>query len=104
MVTEIQVAGFVEGHQVNMCVRHINANHCNAHLNAGAYFLESLGNSTAETMQLNEEFIIEVEYIIHLLFRNAKHMTFDYRIHIKESQTIIGFIDLVAGNLARHYT
>lgn len=89
---------------MNMRVRHINANHCNANLNAGAYFLESLGNSTAETMQLDEEFIIEVEYIIHLLLRNAEHMTLDDGIHIKESQTIIGFIDLVAGNLARHYT
>lgn len=100
MMAEIEVAGIVERHEVDVSMRHINAHDGDTDLDAWANLLEARGNTTAEAMKVDKKVIVEVENIVDLLLGDAKDMTPDYRIDIEKSEEIFGLGDFVAGNLA----
>lgn len=71
VMAEIQVAGVVERHQVDMRVWHIDADHSNTDFDAGAYLLEAFSHLATEAVQLDEEVVVEVEDIVDFLLGNA---------------------------------
>ena len=102
MVSEIEVAWFVERHEMDVHMWHIDAHHSLAHLDTRADLFEALGHSFGEKMQFSEKFVIKVKDVVNLLFGDAEDMTANHRIDIEESETMFGFGDLVAGNFACH--
>ena len=75
MVGEVEVAGFVEGHEVDVDMRHIDTHHSLADLDAGTDFLKSLGDALGKEMELGKEVVVEVEDIIHFLLGYAGLMS-----------------------------
>jgi hypothetical protein len=100
MMAEIEIAGVVERHQVDVGVRDIDSYDGNTDLNAGTNLFEATRDSAAEAVQFNEEVVVEVENIIDLLFGDAEHVAAHYGIDIEKCQTVVGFGHLVAGYLA----
>ena len=104
MMAKIEVAGLVEGDEVDMHMRHIDAHHGLTYLDAGAHFLQPLGNALGEEMELAEEVVVEVEDVVHLLLGDAEDMAFDYGVDVEEGQAVVGFGYFVAGYLAGYDT
>ena len=99
---EVEVAGVVERHEVDVGVRHIDAHNCLANLDAGTHFFQSASHAATEQMQLGEELFIEVEDVVDLLFGDAKDMPTDNGVDVEEGETMLGLGHTVAGNLACH--
>ena len=104
MVSKIEVTRVIQWHKMDMCVRNINSNNSDTNLDAGAYLLESLGNTTAETVEVDKELIIKIKDVVYLLLRDAKDVTLDNGIDIEKSEEIVGLGNLIARNLASNYT
>ena len=103
MVREIEITRVVEGHKMDVSMRHIDTNNGDTNLDAGANLLESLGNTTAEKVEIDKEIIIKVKDVVYFFFRNAEDMTLDNRIYIEESKEIVGLSNSVARYLASNY-
>lgn len=99
MVCEVEVARLVEGHEMDVGVRHIDAHHGLANLDAGTNLLEPLGDALGEEMKLAEELIVEVEDVVYLLLGDAEDMAADHRVDVEEGQAAVGLEHFVAGNL-----
>ena len=104
MVREIEITRVVEGHKMDVGMRHIDTNNGDTNLDAWANLLESLGNTTAETVEVDKELIIKIKDVVYLLLRNAKDVTLDNGIDIEKSEEIVGLGNLIARNLASNYT
>lgn len=102
VVAEIEIAGIVERHKVDVRVRNIDTDNGHTDFDAGADLLEAFGNLAAEAVQLNKEVVIKVEDVVYLFLWDAKHVSADYRVYIEECQAMVGFGHFVAGNLACH--
>ena len=100
MMAEIKVAGIIERHKVYVCMRHVNAHYGNTYLDAWTDLLQTLCDTTAETMQRNKQLVVKVKDIVNFFLGDAQHVSFDNRVDIKESETLVGLCHLVAGNLA----
>lgn len=100
MVAEIEVAGVVERHEVDVGVGDVDADDGDAHLDAGAYLFKALGHATAEAVEGDEEVVVEVEDVVDLFFGYAEDMALDDRVDIEESETFVGLGDFVAGDFA----
>jgi hypothetical protein len=96
VMAEIEVARSVEGHQVDVRVRHVDADDGDANLDAGAHLFEALGNGAAETVQLDKQVVIEVENVVDFLLGNAQHVAADDGVDIEECQTVVGFGHFIA--------
>ena len=90
VMAEIEVARSVEGHQVDVRVRHVDADDGDANLDAGAHLLEALGDGAAEAVQLDKQVVIEVENVVDFLLGNAQHVAADDGVDIEKSQTVVG--------------
>ena len=104
MMSKIEVARFVERHKMNMSVRNINTNYGLTDLDARTHFLQPASNFTGKKMEINKEIVVKVEDIVHLLFGDTEHMTFHYRVHIKEREEILRFGNFIARYLTRYNT
>ena len=104
MVGEIEVAGFVERHQMDMCMRHVDTDDRDTDFDTGAGFLEAFGHLAAELMQIDKEVVVEVEDIIHLFLGDAEHVARDNGVDVEEGETVVGLCDLVAGDFTCHYS
>lgn len=82
MVREIEVAGGVERHQMDVYMRHIDTDNRHTHLTAGTYLLDSLSHTLAKQMQTGKEIVIQIEDIINLALGDAENMALDHRIDI----------------------
>ena len=58
MVTEVEVAGLVERHEVDVHMGHVDTNHGLAHLDAGTHLFEALGHLLGKEVQLGEELVV----------------------------------------------
>jgi len=103
VVAEIEIAGIVERHKVDVRVRNIDTDNGHTDFDAGADLLEAFGNLAAEAVQLDEEVVVEVEDVVDLFLWYAEHVALDDGVDIEEGQAVVGFGDFVAGNLACHY-
>ena len=75
MMAKIEVAGFVEGHQMDVRMRHIDAYNGNADLDARTDLFKTPCDMTAEKVQVDKKLVIEVENVVDFLFGDAKDMT-----------------------------
>ena len=103
MVSEIEVAWFVERHEMDVHMGHIDAHHSLADLDAGTDFLEPFGNALGEEVQFGKGGVVEVKDVVDLFLGDAEHMAADDGVDVEESQAVLGFKDLVAGNLTCDY-
>ncbi len=103
MMSKIEVARIVEGHKMNMHMRHINTDNSLANFNTGANLLKSLSNTLGKKMQFGEQFVIEVEDIVNFFLRNAENMSLDNGIDVQESKAMLSFGHFIAGNLSCDY-
>lgn len=97
-MAEVEVAGLVKGHEVNVDVGDIDAHHGFTNLDAGADFFQAFGHSFSEEMELAEEPVVEVEDVVHFLLWNAENMSTDNRVNVEESKAVFGFGDFIAGD------
>lgn len=104
MMGEIEVARRVDWHQVNMRMRHIDTHHSDAYLDARTDFLQTPCHTAAEQVKIDEQLVVEIENIIHLLLGDTEHMPLHNGIDVEKSQEIIRLGNLVAGYLTRHDT
>ena len=102
MVPEVEVAGAVERHEVDVDVGHIDAHHGLADFDAGAHLLEAASHPLGKEVQLGEEGVVEVEDVVDFLLGNAEHMAAHNGVDVEESQAVLGLEDLVAGDFACH--
>ena len=103
MVTEIEVAWFVERHEVDVHMRHIDTHHGLAHLDAWADLFQAFGHALGEEVKFAKEFVVKVEDVIDFLLGDTEHMATHNRVDVEEGQATVGFKHLVAGDFARHY-
>ena len=104
VVAEIEIAGIVERHKVDVRVRNIDTDNGHTDFDAGADLFKATSHGAAEAVQLNKEVVIKVEDVVYLFLWDAKHVSADYRIDIEECKAMVGFGHFVAGNLACHDT
>lgn len=100
MMAEVEVAGLVERHEMDMDVGDVDAHHGLADLDAGAHLFEALGHTACKKMELGEEVLVEVKDIVHLFLGNTEHMAADDGVDVEESEAVLGLGHLVAWNFA----
>ena len=69
---------------------YINAHHSLANLDAGAYFLQTLGHTLGKKMQLAEQLVVQIKDVIHLFLGYAQHVATYDGVDIEEGQTMFG--------------
>lgn len=87
-----------------MCVGHIDAYNGDANFHARHNLFQGYSYFFAEKMEFYKKFIVNVENVVDLLFRNHKHVSVGDRRNIEESETVLSFGNLVARNLTCHYS
>ena len=102
MVGEVEVAGSVERHKVDVHMGHVDTYHGFAYFNAGTHFFEPTGNFACKEVQLGVEFFVEVEDIVDFLLWNAEDMSADDGVDVEECEAVFCFSHLIAGDLTRH--
>ena len=100
VMREVEVAGLVEWHEVDVGMRHIDTYHGFADLDAGADLLEPFGDTLGKEMEFTEEVVVEVEDVVDFLFRDAEDVTTDDGVDVEESETTVGLGNTVAGDFA----
>lgn len=103
VMAEIEVAGIVERHEMDVCMWHIDANDGNADFDTGADLFEAFGYTATEAVQSDKEVVVEVEDIVDLFLGDAEDVALDNGIDIEECQAFVGFGDFVAGYFTCHY-
>ena len=98
MMAEIEVPRLVERHEVDVDMWNVDANHCLADFDAGADLLKSFGDATCKEVQLGEEFLVEIENIVHFLFGYAEDVSRDDRIDVEEGEAMLRLGHFIAGN------
>lgn len=104
MMGEVEIARFVEWHEMDMGVGNIYTDNGCTYFNTGTNFLKALCHLAGKKVKIDIKIIFEVKDIIHFLLGNAKHMTANNRIHVEKREEIVGFGNLVTGNLTCDYT
>ena len=66
MMGEIEVAGVVEGYQMDVGMGHIDAHHRCPNLDARAYLFQASRHLTTEEMELDEQLVVEIEDVVNL--------------------------------------
>lgn len=100
MMGEIEVARFVERHEVDVGVGNIDTYHSLTDLDARTHFLQSTSNFAGKEMEIDKKLVVEVEDVIYFLLGDAENMTFHNGIDIEESKEILGLSNFVAGDLS----
>jgi hypothetical protein len=103
-MAEIEVAGLVERHEVDMHMRHIDTYNGLANFDARTNLFQTLGNAFGEEMKLAEKLIVEVENIVDLLLGDAEDMAGNHGVDVEERETMFGLGDFIAGDFACHDT
>ena len=102
MVAEVEVAGLVEGHEVDVGVGHVDAHDGFADLDAGTDLLEATGHLLGEEVELAEEVVVEVEDVVDFLLGDAEYMSADDRIDVEEGEAPVGLGHTVARDFTGH--
>ena len=98
MMVEVHVALVLHGDEVDVGVRHFEAEHGYADLAAGAYLLDGMGHAVGEGEEFVVERIVEVEDVVDFLFWDAEDVTTHHRVDVEECKAVVGFGNFVAGN------
>ena len=104
VVVEVEVGLGLHGDEVDVGVGYFQSQHGYAYLDAGAHLFEAFGHAVCEVLEFAVEVLIEVEYVVNLFLGDAEHMPFHHWVDIKESETVVGFGNFVAGDLPSHDT
>lgn len=104
MMGEVEIARFVEWHEMDMGVGNIYTDNGCTYFDTRTNFLKALCHLAGKKVKIDIKIIFEVKDIIHFLLGNAKHMTANNRIHVEKREEIVGFGNLVTGNLTCDYT
>ena len=100
VVVEVHVAFVLHGDEVDVCMRHLETEHRHAYLAAGAYLLDGTCDAVGKGEEVVVEGVVEVEDVVDLLFRDAEDVAAYNGIDVEECETVVGFGNFVAGNLA----
>lgn len=96
VVCKVEVAGLVEGHEVDVGVRDVDADDGFADLDAGADLLKASGDALGEEVELAEEVVVEVEDVVDLLLGDAEDVSADDGVDVEERKAMFRFGDFIA--------
>ena len=86
--------------QMDVCVRNFEPQHYYRYPFASYFLLDSACHLFCEYHHAGERFVVEVENIIDLLFRNNQRMSLRERIDVQKCVVAFVFGDFVARNFA----
>ena len=104
MLGEVEVGGSVERDEMDVCMRHVDSDHCHPYLDARADLFEAFSYGLAEEVQFDKKLIVNIEDIIDLFLGNTEDVAFGDGTDIEECKAVVSFCHFIAGNLACHYS
>ena len=97
---KIDVIFTLYGDQMDVCMGYFEAQDDYRYPFARYFALDFDSNALSEQHHVGQGAVVEIENVIHLLFRNDQRMSFGERIDVQECIEIVIFGDFVRWNLA----
>ena len=95
LIVKVHVCLPGDGHQMDMCVGHLEAQHCHAHLAAWYSALDGGGHALGKELQTGIFVVSEVKDIIYLALGYDERVTLSERIDVKESIIMLVFSNAI---------
>lgn len=92
----------VDGQEVEVSVRNIEAHHREAAAVAIEGLLDGLGDGAGKEEDVAEQCIVEVPEVIYLFFGDYEGVAGHLRLDVEESEELLVLSNLVGGNFAGH--
>ncbi len=92
----------VDGQEVDMGVRNIQAHHREAAAVAIKSLLDGLGDGAGKKKDVAEQCLVEVPEVIHLFFGDNQRVAGHLRVDVEKSEELVVLSNLVGGNFTGH--
>lgn len=95
---EIDIADFVNGHQMDVSMSYLQPDHGNTDPFARVYAFDALGNDFRKNPKPHVFVILNIEKVVRFPFGNYQYMTCGKRIDIQKRKVIVAFGDFMRWN------
>lgn len=99
---EIDIVFALDGDQMDVCMGYFHAQHDDRYPCARYFALDFRRHLLGKEDHARQRLVVEVENVVHLLFRHDERMALRQRIDVEKCVIVVVFGDLVGGNLPRN--